>query len=332
MPHLEQYLIQQITSLGQVRRFVIGYSGGVDSRVLLELFARLRSSITDVELVALHMNHGLQLASAHWSEHCAATCQGLGIPFHAIELQLTIPPGESTEAVARTARYAAFRTFMQQGDVLVLGHHQDDQVETLLLQLLRGAGPHGLAAMAEEKNFAPGKAIRPLLNIRRAEIESYARENALTWIEDPSNQSLQFDRNYLRHQLLPKLEQRWPSYRKTISRAAGHQANATKLLEDLARLDIQVCSPNFEHRLHLNEMKKLSIERQQNLVRYWIRSQGFSLPNQKMLVEILAIAQLEGALGSHGVLGLSALNRVRVYPSAASLRQPNWTMNPAPNG
>ena len=214
--------------------------------------------------------------------------------FHCVALQLQVPKGESVEAAARQARYAVFRDFLQPEDALLLAHHQDDQVETLVLQLLRGAGPHGLAAMGDAVPFQAGRMIRPLLDVTRTQIELYAREKQLHWIEDPSNASDAFDRNYLRRQVMPLLEKRWPSYRKTIARAACHQQETAKLLDEVAALDWQQSASTEKNQLSMDWLTSLSLTQQQNLLRYWIRFNGFITPNQKQLMQILSMTRLIG--------------------------------------
>ncbi|MCC7221816.1 MAG: tRNA lysidine(34) synthetase TilS, partial [Candidatus Contendobacter sp.] len=188
-----------------VRRLIIGYSGGLDSHVLLHDLATHRSRWPERGMEALYIDHGLQAASVSWGEHCAKVCRELGVPFRVLRVQARPPAGESPEAVARRARYAAFAAELDSSTALLTAHHRDDQAETWLLQLRRGAGPHGLAAMPAAARLGEGWLLRPLLEVERSELLAYAHRYDLRWIEDASNASLDFDRNYLRWRIMPLL-------------------------------------------------------------------------------------------------------------------------------
>ncbi|MDP5072134.1 MAG: tRNA lysidine(34) synthetase TilS, partial [Congregibacter sp.] len=213
--------------LTQARRVCVAFSGGLDSTVLLHAAGRCFAG----RVTALHVNHGLQPGAQAWAEHCQTLCAQWKIALESVELQLddrkrdaTRDPGaeraDGVEAAARVARYHWFESRLEPGDVLLMAHHQDDQAETLLLRLLRGAGPQGLAAMPVSRSLGRAELLRPFLELPRRDLQAYAAEHALRWIDDPSNQDLRFDRNYLRHAVIPQLEQRWPGYRATLSRSA----------------------------------------------------------------------------------------------------------------
>lgn len=274
-------------------RLFIAYSGGLDSSVLLHATARLRLEL-DCEIHAIHADHGLQADSRTWSEHCEQQCAALDVQLHKVHLDLRIPPGESVEAVARDARYKAFAEIVGPGDVLLTAHHADDQVETVLLQLLRGAGVSGLAGMPRVKPWHQGWLLRPLLPISRQELEQYAVEHALHWMEDASNNDVRFSRNLLRHRVVPELKARWPGLLKTIGRSAGHCANAAKLVDDLAEMDLNTCLGTNPWRLSMAGLKRLSRTRQENLLRYWIRRQGLNLPNAHKIRRILSEVMTAG--------------------------------------
>ncbi|MEM6543756.1 MAG: tRNA lysidine(34) synthetase TilS [Pseudomonadota bacterium] len=200
--------------LKNAKRIFVAYSGGLDSTVLLHL-----TCAAGYKPLVLHANHQLQESSDAWAEHCRRVCAGLEIPFEATTLTVK-PAGRGLEAAAREARYAWFASKLDSGDLLLLAHHQDDQVETVMLRLLRGSGPRGLAAMRASRSLGAAQLLRPLLTVPKSELSAYALEQGLTWIEDPSNDDADFDRNFLRNEIFPRLEEHWPGYRKTISRSA----------------------------------------------------------------------------------------------------------------
>ena len=177
----------------------------------------------------MHVNHQLQDQADQWQAHCRALCAGLGVPL--VEQRVSLDAaGDGPEAAARRARYAVFEQLLGDEDVLFMAHHLDDQVETLMLRLMRGAGLTGLAGMPAERALGAGRLVRPLLGRPRRDLAAYAREQGLSWVEDPSNRDTTPDRNFLRHEVLPLLAARWPGYRETVGRAAAHLADAGKLL------------------------------------------------------------------------------------------------------
>ncbi|VAW98845.1 tRNA(Ile)-lysidine synthetase [hydrothermal vent metagenome] len=273
-------------------RYVVAYSGGCDSHALLFALNELRhlrpKQLSCSDIVAIHVNHGLQAESDVWQQHCAAVCNELSIDIISIRLELTIPKGESLEAYAREARYQAIRERLQEGDMLLLAQHQDDQAETVLLQALRGSGVKGLAAMPEIIETGATWQARPMLLLCQDQIEEYAKSLSSSWIDDPSNGDLRFDRNYLRHQVIPEIKKRWPSMSETLSRVASHQADADQLLTELALSDWQSCRPNDRYQLDTVKMAQLSELRQKNLLRFWIGEQcGFPVPDAASCQRIL---------------------------------------------
>ena len=293
---MQAYLLDQLKQFPVPTRYLVALSGGCDSVVLLHALQQIRSQLPCQSLQAVHIDHGLQTASAQWAQQCRQLCQQLSIPLHVIELHLAIPKGESLEAVARHARYAAFDDYLQDNDMLLLAHHRNDQAETLLLQVMRGSGVTGLACMPVLTQRAGAWLARPLLQIGRDEIEHYARAHDLRWIDDPSNQDPRFDRNFLRHQILPLLQQRWPSVNTTLARVAQHQAEANTLLAELAQLDLHTCSTDNQQRLIVSRLHTLSPARLRNVLRYWIAQIcGEPMPDtihlQRILTEVLPAAQ-----------------------------------------
>jgi tRNA(Ile)-lysidine synthase len=269
-------------------KLVIGLSGGIDSVVLLHVLHELAGRRA-FQLEALHVHHGLSPNADRWLEACVQLCNGLNVPLRVARVQVARGTGESLEAAARNARYAVYRA--QEGDALLLAHHADDHAETLLLQLLRGAGAAGLAGMPPVRLLNPAtglRLVRPLLAVSRAQIQSYAERYGLHWVEDESNRNLDLDRNFLRLEMLPRIEQRFPGYRQTLSRAAANLADAAALTEVLAQLDAgPVLS---EGKLLATELSALEPARARNVVRWFLRGQGVQPPPRERLAE--AVKQL----------------------------------------
>lgn len=217
-------------------RWWVGYSGGLDSTVLLHAMVHLGHS--GERLAALHVHHGLQPDADRWAAHCEATCRRLGVICRSVRVDARPGRRESPEAAARRARYAAFEAALGPDDILLLAHHADDQLETLLLRLLRGAGTRGLAGMPVSRALGAGRLHRPLLGWSRAALHGYASATGLAWIEDPSNAALAADRNHLRHAVVPMLRARWPDVSTRAARTAAQLAEDAGLLGELAQIDL----------------------------------------------------------------------------------------------
>ena len=265
-------------------RLLTGLSGGVDSVVLLDVLQRVSRTLR-FRLSALHINHQLSPHAARWSAFCRALCRRRGIPYDSARVK--VRRGDSLEAAARDARYAVIAR--QRCDFVVLAHHRDDQVETLLLQLLRGAGVKGLAGMPPvrkaEGRRQKASILRPLLDVTREEILDYARRHKLEWIEDESNQDIYFQRNFIRHEVLPLIARRFPAYRVTLARAAGHLAEAAQVLDELAAAD---AAGHLEGgTLSMAAFWHLPPARARNLLRYLLASHGVPMPNAERLDEAL---------------------------------------------
>ncbi len=267
------------------QRYRLALSGGLDSVALLHALAGLRERL-GVPLDALHVHHGLHPDAARWQAFCERLGRGLGVPVRTLRVSVAAASGESLEAVARDARYAALAAVLAPGDVLLSAQHRDDQAETVLLQLLRGAGPGGLAAMPAEAPLGAGRLVRPLLGFSRADLEAYAREQALVWVEDPSNEDLRFDRNFLRREVIPALRRRWPALDRTLSRSAAHCAEAQSLIDALAAADLAQVERD-DAGLDLERLGALPPARARALLRYWIRSRGLRVPDQARLDRVM---------------------------------------------
>ncbi|QPK61519.1 tRNA lysidine(34) synthetase TilS [Methylomonas sp. LL1] len=262
----------------------IAYSGGIDSHVLLHLCAT--QTALKARVVAVYVHHGLQAVADDWEKHCRQQADALGIAFLSINVNAKASHGESPEAAARNARYQALQNLLQTGDLLLLAQHREDQMETLLLQLFRGAGIQGLAAMPVSTAFGLGYMLRPLLNVSKSEIRNYARQQALTWIEDPTNQHNDFDRNFLRNEIVPLLKQRWPSLDKTVARSARHCAEAATLLETWGQEAFGRIFDPTDKSLAIDKLGEFDSEQRNWLLRHWLDLLGLKPPSQALLQSI----------------------------------------------
>ncbi len=269
-------------------RFLVGYSGGCDSHVLLHAVAGLREALAPAAVAALHVDHGVQADSRAWAVHCRAVCAELGVPCRVLRIVAAPGPGESPEAAARGARYRALAAELGPADFLLTAHHRDDQAETLLLQLLRGSGPAGLAAMPARAPLGAGWLLRPLLGVERASLRRYARAQGLRWVEDASNLDPALDRNFLRLRVLPLLRARWPALGRTLGRSAGHLAEAARLLEALALQDLAGLRAPGAYSLDLRGLACLDPARQRNALRAWLHELGLPPPSSCHLERVLA--------------------------------------------
>lgn len=297
MSYTPELLLPNITSFSNVSTFWVAYSGGCDSHALLHSLVTLRSKI-NVEIKAIHINHGLSALANEWEEHCRVICEQLNVPYVAIKVNVIAKKyssyKSSPEEAARIARYAEWKKLINKDEVILLAHHQDDQAETVLIQLLRGSGVKGLAAMPAQQIFSKGLLCRPMLGFKREEIVSYAVDRGLNWIDDPSNFDTDFDRNFLRHEVVPLLETRWPSLKKTLSRTATHSAEADQLLTELAIQDWQHVKIN--NQINISTLIKLDEKRQRNVLRYWLvtickLTSPDTVHLQRILDEVLTAAE-----------------------------------------
>jgi len=253
----------------------IALSGGLDSTVLLHLLAGLAQREALPPLCAIHIHHGLQAAADAWPAHCRELCAALSVPLHIEHVQ--VAPGASLERAARDARYGAFAAALGVDEVLLTAQHRDDQAETLLFRLLRGAGVQGLSAMPAQRALGAGQLVRPLLNCSRAELQAYATAHSLSWVDDPSNIDERFSRNYLRRQVLPALLSRWPQAGANMARSAAYLSEAGQLLDELAQQDLAGAEVAAElawlpvPSLALPALRGLGEARQRNALRYWLR-------------------------------------------------------------
>lgn len=261
----------------------LALSGGRDSVVLLHLLHKYSGGLP---LRALHIDHGLHPDSAAWANFCGDLCAALGVPLVTRKVSVARNSGLGLEAAARDARYSAFVQQLAPNEVLVTAHHRDDQVETLLLQLLRGAGPHGLAAMPQLGFQYRIPVLRPLLTVAANVIRAFANAQQIEWVEDPSNSDLSFDRNFLRQEIMPRLEQRWPKAQRAMARTARLSGEAAAILDQLADDDLR--SLRAGNRLDLAGLQCLPESRQRNAVRRLLRQLDLPVPGERQLTLMLA--------------------------------------------
>ncbi|MGH8027706.1 MAG: tRNA lysidine(34) synthetase TilS [Pseudoxanthomonas sp.] len=248
---------------------LVGLSGGLDSTALLHTLSQ-EPTVRAQGLRAVHVHHGLQSAADEWALRCAAFCESLGIELTTVAVQVARDGGEGLEAAARKARYAAFESVLREGEVLVTAHHRDDQAETFLLRALRGSGPDGLAAMRPWRGFAAGLHWRPLLETPRSDLLAYADLHGLAWLEDPSNEDLHHDRNFLRRNILPLLRERWPQAGAAFTRSAVLSADAVELLDREDALALAMVRTADPHALTVSALQALPAPRRARVLRRWI--------------------------------------------------------------
>ncbi|PCJ39594.1 MAG: tRNA lysidine(34) synthetase TilS [Moraxellaceae bacterium] len=266
-------------------RLVVGYSGGLDSAVLLHIAAAYCKKNPEVGLEAVHIHHQLSPNADAWQSHCEAVCAQYGISFSAKKVAVEIK-GKGVESAARDARYAVFSQVCDADGVLLLAHHLDDQAETFFLRLMRGSGPLGLSSMKTTSHYDQIPVLRPLLAVSRAELALFAAAEDITWVTDESNASSTYDRNYLRHEVLPLLRERWPAMTKNVSRSARLCHEAVCLSDELAEEDAARLL-NDAGQLDVAGLNLLSSIRIRNLLRYSLRCLGISLPAEVVLQRVL---------------------------------------------
>jgi len=294
-----------------VRGLVVALSGGADSCALLAALAQLRDSVSGPGLVtgaaglvppaaefalrAVHVDHGLQEAAAQFRDLCREQCETFGVPLSILAVPVATPVGASIEAVARDARYAALGADLAPGECLLTAHHCDDQAETLLLQAMRGSGLKGLASMPALRPWSAGWHLRPLLRWRRADLRAYVAALGCGTADDPMNADLRFDRVYLRRELWPRIETRWPGATQALARTAVHAAEAQELLDEIADADLVAMRDG--EALRLSRLRGLAPARRVNALRRWLRERTSTLPSTTRLTE--ALRQMLDADGDH---------------------------------
>jgi tRNA(Ile)-lysidine synthase len=262
-------------------RVTVAFSGGLDSTVLLSTLCRVKLAAS---LRAAHVDHGLNARSAEWSEHCARVAAGHGVEFVGVRVAVDRASGEGLEAAARKARYDALRELLVPGEWLLTAHHADDQLETVLLRMLRGTGVRGLRGIIAFAPFGAGWLGRPLLGFTREEIRAEAHARRMKWLDDPSNDDARHDRNYLRWNVLPALRARWPAAAQHAERLAEQASDAEQLLESVAAGDARALAAPWH--VPRATLAALAPARQRNLLRYLLRVTGLDTPSARKLDEL----------------------------------------------
>lgn len=289
--NLDQVL-QGIHSSPKPLRLVVGYSGGLDSAVLVKLlvdYCNQPSQKTRYILEAVHINHQLSTNADSWQAQCEAVCEQYQLPVTSIKVHVSAK-GKGIESAARDARYQVFQDICADDGVLILAHHLNDQAETVFIRLMRGSGPLGLGSMKDVSHYGEMPVLRPLLSVSRSHLELFAQSESLSWVNDESNADSRYDRNYLRNEVLPLLEDRWPSMLTSISRSARLCSEAQSLADDLAVLDaarLRREVGDFGGRLDISLLAELSSLRICNVLRYCLREQGLPLPSEVVLTRVL---------------------------------------------
>lgn len=265
-------------TLQPYRQFLLAFSGGLDSTVLLHRLVRWREQDPTIQLRAIHIHHGLSANADGWVAHCQQVCQQWQVPL-LVERVVLGDEGLGIEAHARQARYQAFRMALLPGEALVTAQHLDDQCETFLLALKRGSGPTGLSAMSGESNFAGTKLLRPLLNERRESLYQWAMTHQLTWIEDESNQDDAYDRNFLRLRIVPLLSARWPHFAEAVARSASLCGEQEQLLDEMLAAELATLMAE-DGSLAVEPLTTLSAPRRAALLRRWLGAHNALMPSR----------------------------------------------------
>lgn len=286
MAYTLDLLAPHLPRMSEASHCYVGYSGGLDSHVLLVSLVKLLGADA---VSAIHINHQLSPNAESWQQHCQQTCDELGVTLSA-EQVVVAANGQSVEEAARVVRYQAFERFVSRGSLLLLGHHADDQVETVLYRLLRGSGPRGLAGMPASRSLGDAELLRPLLPFTRSELEHYALAEGLAWIEDESNEDVSYDRNFLRHKVIPALAGHWSDYATRVAHSARLCRDNDVLTDMLAAQDLIAA---YEHRerlgwsISLEALMSFDTLRQANLLRYWASQHDLAQPGHKIIDAVL---------------------------------------------
>ena len=273
-------------SIESAPQLLVAVSGGLDSMLLLTLLAE---RVNPERLTAVHINHGISENADNWQAQVAQYCQQLGVALVSEKVTL-MNSGEGLEAEARNARYAVFEGLLEHNGLLFLGHHADDQVETVLYRLMRGAGAKGLSGMPNKRVLGKGYLVRPFLDCAKSTLENEAQLRNLAWIEDESNEDNRFDRNYLRNAVIPQISQRWPDYTQSIKRTAELSSESDQLAKELAVIDLQALDLKEERAgwsISIKALLMLSPLRQKNILRYWSELQSLVPPSMTIIDEVL---------------------------------------------
>ena len=277
---LNDFFNHHLDQVNHPKKIIVGYSGGLDSTVLLYSLTRINLNIP---ILAIHINHQQHHLSSEWEKFCINTAKVFGVKLISEKIQIEKKLGKATECEMRDHRYKVLRKYIEPNDWLMTAHHKNDQAETLLLSILRGSGVDGLSGIKPIRIFADGMLLRPLLGYSKAELINYAKIKNLEWIEDFSNEDNSFDRNFLRNKIIPQLEKRWPSINKRFYKVTSLALEASERSEDIAKIDL--FSIGNDKYIDSEKFIKLSDNRQRNLIRFILRMKNLQHPSYKQLVD-----------------------------------------------
>jgi tRNA(Ile)-lysidine synthase len=296
MNHITSTLHNTLKNLFETHgniEFIIAYSGGIDSQVLLHALVQLKQKkLISNEITVCHVNHGLSDNAKSWEKIAEQECSKLSVNLVVKCVNVQERAQQSLEALARDARYSVLKSLRTEKSIVLTGHHSDDQSETFLLALKRGAGLKGLSAMSEQSTLGQHLLVRPLLSVSRQEIEDYAKTHQLNWVEDESNLDTCFDRNFIRQEIMPLLRDRWPSINNTINRSASHCLSGQSLLDELGAQDLTLCKAS-DMGLHVDALMTLSPARFNNLIRFFMAQQDYLMPSTEQVNQVRLQLQAE---------------------------------------
>lgn len=317
----EHWLLNLISKHTTKQNFLIGYSGGVDSHVLLYLAAKAQNLNPIFKISALHIHHGLSPHADDWGKHCESICSELKIPLNILWVDAENYAGRSPEEVAREARFSAFEQCLEENECLLLAHHAEDQAETILLRLFRGAGPQGLSGMSDHALLAKGEILRPFLNTSKQDLINYANTHGLKWIEDESNDNSRFDRNFLRNEILPKLTARWPRVLRSVGRAGALCFETATAVQVLAKEDFSKVQGLSKDSLSVVSLMTLAPVRRRGVIRYWMQMLG-SLPPSRDHLDRIESEVIQADSDRHPKLKLGEFELRRVKKELILIKLP----------
>jgi len=283
---LSDALKKSLQNIPNSNNYFVAFSGGMDSSLLLVLASRYLSECRQASVVAIHVHHGISDHADLWQSHCEKVCGRLGVELIVRQVSL-VSKKKGVEEAARAARYSVFEQILPSDAVLLQGHHQNDQAETVLLRLMRGAGVKGIAGIPKTRALNSTQINRPFLDVPRSELLRAAKALELEWVEDDSNTSYDYDRNFIRHEIIPKLEGRWERAVNRLAVSADHCSESAELEEALANIDLDGITQNlYGSALSIAGLIQLPLSRQRNAVRYWLQHQGVGFPGEKRFQRI----------------------------------------------
>ena len=322
------HLSEHLNKFNKANHLYVGYSGGLDSHVLLHVIIEL---IGKKRITAVHVNHQLSSNSDIWQKHCEDRCLEIGVDIICKTVSIK-NRGTGIEDAARNARYSVFEKLLKKNDLLILAHHADDQIETMLFRLFRGSGIKGMSGMPISRLLGNGELFRPLLPFFRRDLESYASANQINWIEDDSNLDIAFDRNFIRHKLIPTINERWPNSSFKLNRSANIFAESDFLINILAQKDFKIVKEVSERvgwSISIDKLNGFEIIRQKNILRYWFNLHNLTLPSYAVLDN--ALNQMIGSkidaepIVSWGDLQLRRFNK-KLYLLPLNFEDPNYSV------